>query len=167
MASSEIARFSRGWAFLACRILSLYVLYIGIKYIPYVAISFVNYTELDTDLRLFILPICSVVLDFLLFLLLWFGAPWFSNRLAPPEAEDTVSGDWNIEQWMSLIVSVYGLILIVDAIPLLAGNFTAYIGMRGEFYGRGSEVAARIFVGTVLIFGRRRISEVIKSARAW
>jgi hypothetical protein len=167
MASSEIGRVSRGWAFLACRILSLYVLYIVIQYIPGIAINIANIREADTNFFQSIFPIYFAGLNFLMFLFFWFGAPWLSNRLAPPKAEDTVSGDWNIEQWMSLIVAVYGLILIVDALPLLAGNLAAYIGIGGEYYVRSSEIAAKAIVGTVLIFGRHRVSEAIKSARRW
>jgi len=172
--STVTAMASRDWAFLACRVLALYLLCFAID------------TLLSFGIYRFIFPAANenapwvrtyYILRFLLVfaggVVLWFGASRLAPIIVPRQAgepEDVGAGGWSVAQLLSLAVSVLGLVLLFVAIPE-----AARLGARYLVADRLGErdlveivfVAARLVVGIVLVFGSQGIANLITWARRW
>lgn len=159
---------SREWAFLACRILSLYALFWAIEYCTFFGFEFFQMLAgIDTPFH-YVSSAILFVLFSVLFLFFWFGASWLSQKMMPREVDATVPGDWNIELIMSLIISVLGLILVVNAIPSLAGIVAAYILGDTPFPVEITvEVTAKVVMGMALLVGSRAIAKAVRHLRGW
>lgn len=158
----------RGWAFLACRVLSLYVLYYAFKFFSASSVLMLVGSMKDSTSVGDFYFVFNFLLDLSAFAFLWFGAPWLSSKVAPPTREMELSGDQNIRQLMSLVISVFGLILLVNAIPNAASVITAFTFETGNWdIDRLAEVIVQAGVGLFLIFGRKGIADLVHRARAW
>ena len=165
---------AKGFAFLACRILALYALYWAARNLVGMLPGFVYYQSRGNYIFDTIYPSLFTGIQFAGFLALWFGASWMSPKMVPKEAPEVTSGTWDMAQLTSLIVSIFGLILVVNAVPRIGNLIVSY--SFSEFHNvseirntiiRSTELTANVVMGLVLIFGSKKISEMIKWARNW
>lgn len=152
-----------GLALLGCRLLSLYLLYLAIQSITFLVYGFVEGgPDFLRDLSLFLnfglnLATCAAF---------WFGAPWLSRKMIPPNVEQVEAGAPGVEHLMMLAVVILGLVLLSGAIPRLASTVALGIN-EGYFRLEAVEVVVRIVLGAILILGSQGIARAIGRVRRW
>ena len=88
---------AKGWAFLACRVLALYILYWAIRHFIGVLPGFAYMESRGSVFFDTVFPILFAGSQFAVFLVLWFGASWISPKMVSKEATEAASGTWDIE----------------------------------------------------------------------
>ena len=164
---------ARDWAFLACRVLALYLFYQAIQIVlPAILFAFViqsgggEYAWFDRSLY-FIRLLLAVGGG----LVLWFGAARLAGWMVPRQAQEpAAAGAWDVTRLLSLAVAVLGLALVIFAIPDAAGLVAMYLAPDRLYDSQLVQiavVATRLVLGIVLVFGARGIANAIGRARGW
>jgi hypothetical protein len=90
---------AKGWDFLACRVLALYILYWAIRHFIEVLPGFAYMESRETIFFDTIFPILFAGSQFAVFLVFWFSASWISPKMVPKETKETPS--WHMGQGTS------------------------------------------------------------------
>lgn len=165
---------SRGWAFLACRVLALYLFYLAIDAMLLVGLYSFAVQPGGENARLlgyyylfrFLLAVAGGVV-------LWFGAARLAGWMVPRQAHESEAAaarEWNVTQLLSLAVSVLGLVLVILAIPEAASLIARYLAearLYDPYLVEITTIATSLVLGILLILGSRGIANVIKWARRW
>jgi len=159
---------NRDWAFLACRVLALYVLYLGFKSLMYSANALLLWLTSGSGTFTPGFSIYFVGFEVVAFLFFWCGASWLSKIMAPAKAADQDFDTRYVAQLMTLCISVFGLILVVNAIPGFIGVLASnYVDAKPYLIGAITRFTVEITVGLLLIIGAERLSDIIKRLRSW
>ncbi len=164
----------RGWAFLACRMLALYALYLAIlnfaSMTGYIVQQLMSgqLKHLDYALLSFVLLNLSVVL------ILWFGAPWFSRKLIPEKHfksltyNDEAIGAVTFSQLIFAAIIFLGLYLVCTSTPQLFMRFSFFLSESQPYRTAYLlDDGLKIIFGLLLIIGSARISQFIRFLRNW
>ncbi len=165
---------ARNWAFLACRVLALYLFYQAIQTLLSAGL-FALVVQSGSETAW--LTRYSYLFHFLLAvaagLVFWFGAARLAGWMVPRQADETketTPGERSVTQFLSLAVAVLGVALVIFAIPNAAGLAARYL-LEGRLHDwdlvETAMVATRLALGIVLVFGSRGIANVIGWARRW
>jgi hypothetical protein len=164
----------RDWAFLACRILALYLFYLAIETMLSIGIFIFMTTSADENTRLYGY---YYVLRFLLAiasgLVMWFGATRLADWMVPRQAQEPeaeAAGERDVTRLLSLAVAVFGLALLIFAIPDAARLVAIYLApdrLYAPHLIETAVVATRLVLGLFLILGIRGIANLIGRARGW
>jgi len=164
---------ARDWAFLACRILALYLFYQAIQLVL-VAIVFAFLLQSGGGENAW-LDRYHYFFRFLLAvaagLVLWFGAARLAGWMVPRQAQEPAAAAaraWDVTRLLSLAVAVFGLALAIFAIPdaaRLAARYLAEHRISDRDLVEIAVVATRLVLGILLVFGGRGIANVIGWAR--
>ncbi|MEO3428330.1 hypothetical protein AAFN88_05695 [Pelagibius sp. CAU 1746] len=167
---------ARDIAFIGCRLLALYFLYLAVLSIPQGLFSLSSAFgvgrpqgwQLIYEASLW-LVLAMPILNLAMVLLLWFGAGWLSKEVAAG-APEAVS-DWSPRSLLSVGVVLLGLILISFALPQIV-LYLLYIAdgaleaQTFQVHYLVSEIV-QACVGIGLILGSQRITDFIARARRW
>lgn len=165
---------ARDWGFLACRVLALYLFFLAVELV-YSAVTYAFTIDATGEdawvLRYYFL--FQLLLTVAAGLVLWFGAAWLAGRMVPPRAEAPeaeAAGSRDVTLLLSLAVAVFGLALVIFAIPDAAGLAARYLAQDPVREGdliEAAMLATRVVLGIVLVVGGRGIANLIGRARGW
>tara|TARA_B100000315_G_scaffold165680_1_gene154318 strand:- start:471 stop:890 length:420 start_codon:yes stop_codon:yes gene_type:complete len=108
--------------------------------------------------------------EILAFLLFWFGASWLSTKMVPGEVGHQNLSGTDSGQILTLCIAVFGLVLAILSVPKIVGRFAIYLNGREGLLdftinSYAIEFALQFLFGLFLIFGSKRVSQLIKWAR--
>jgi len=166
----------RDIAFVGCRLLALYFLYLAVAGVPQglFALSSAFGEGRPQGVELFYEPslwlvLALPILHLAMVLLLWFGARWLSSEVAAGAPEETSA--WSPQSLLSVGVVLLGLVLLSFALPQVVFYllFFAYGAEYADFFKFNALVskAVQTLIGLGLIIGSGRIAGTIARLRRW
>ena len=168
---------ARDLAFVGCRLLALYFIYLALQSIPHSFYALSNAfgaAQSQDMVQNFYgaaswLSLASPILSLAMALLLWLGAGWLSREVAEGAPEETAT--WSPQSLLSVGVVVLGLVLVSFALPqivfyLLFVADGAAEALNFQVNYLISEVVQTI-VGIGLVLGSGRIADTIGRLRRW
>jgi hypothetical protein len=168
----------RDLAFVGCRLLALYFVYVFWRSIPpaVYAISRILGLEEPQDLgeiaQLFYegtlwQVLAHPLLGLAMVLVLWFGAERLSRKAAHSASDATTS--WSPRPLLSVGVVLLGLVLVSFALPVALHDLLLLVNSTGEFWAvRTSSLVAevvQVLIGFGLIVESERIAGTIARLR--
>lgn len=160
---------TRDFAFLGCRLLSLLALYWALEKTQFYILSVASSTGVSLIELLggFLVPIMLALADVALFLLLWFGAGWISERMVSGMPDGEREADWSHSKVLALGVTVLGLVLVFVTVPRIAAYVFAF-AFRGHIDPAGLvQVALMLIISVYCLVGAARIAEIVVKLRRW
>jgi hypothetical protein len=158
----------RNWAFLLCRILSLYFLILGLQHLLLGTYTVFNLALKNGITLAHLFNFLMLNTNILAFIVLWFGALRISNIMIPSSMNEKTSSDFELEKLMSLLVSLSGLYILATAIA--SSTSTIHLFFFEKQANMSSSITlllAHIVVGLIMIVGSKRISNTINFIREW
>jgi len=167
---------ARDIAFILCRLLALYFVYVAVLSIPQglFALSSAFGAGRPQGVELFYQPslwlvLASPILSLAMVVLLWFGAGWLSRGVAKGAPED--KSVWSPEALLSVGVVLLGLVLLSFALPRAVFYllFLANVAGGDNSFQLASLVSAVVsgLVGIGLILGSLGIADFLARLRRW
>jgi hypothetical protein len=170
----------RDLAFIGCRLLALYFVYIALMSIPQglFALSSIfgaggprgvdQFYELSYEASLWRV-LAHPILSLAMVLVLWFGAGWLSREVADGAPDATAS--WSPRSLLSVGVVLLGLVLVSFALPKIV-LYLLYLadGAADARTFQTSYLASEVvqaLIGFGLILGSERIAAMIADLRRW
>lgn len=100
---------------------------------------------------------------------LWFGAHWFSSRIAPQAEVEHEKAPWTRAELMSLGIILAGLLIIMWALPSLFAAAYYYPREAAEdlFAEQLIFAVPQIILGLLCLLGPTTISHFLTAARRW
>lgn len=164
-------------AFLACRILGLYILFWGLAGFAGLLLNITQFSWIDDPA--FNQPIASYVKAFLIesiylisFVILWFGANWLSDRMIPPPQNNEKSQMFDMNQLSAVIIASVGLIFMVYAASLVPKAILTFNEatehtdkLSPALLGFFMDILLKFILGFLLVMGSSQVSRLIRFAR--
>lgn len=169
---------TRDIAFIGCRLLALYFLFLALQSIPYSLVSALGTlaTGQQQDmLQLFYarsawLLLATPILSLGMVVLLWFGAGRLSREVAEAPPSE-VSSTWSPQSLLSVGVVLLGLIVVTLSLPSIVLNLLFIIDGAAEAatfqFNSLLSAVVQCLIGVGLILGSKGIAEAIARLRRW
>ncbi|MDR3601136.1 MAG: hypothetical protein P4L49_11755 [Desulfosporosinus sp.] len=160
-------------AFLACRIISVYLL---AKWLGLFGSSVVSLFYLPPNMPTILGGVVSMAFPVVVGILLWiFSAKLAGFMVKTPEDQDAemMSATFDLESVQILAFTIIGVLLIVNAVPSLIPALTVYavlpvhnVGQVGlESLSRLVDSAIRIILGLWLVLGSKGLVNLMKKIK--
>ncbi len=167
-------------AYIACRIIAIYIIIQAIKYMSYFIsmLFFMNQEMQKIDLiHMILTSIFPSIILLIVGVVLWALAIKISNHMII-ENKNTEENEKNMEvnELQTVAFSVVGLVILVNIIPDLSKFISQIIHMRGNYIPTRSttrleikisaiEIAVRFIIGIILFLKSKGIVGMINSLR--
>jgi len=153
-------------AFLACRVLALYILYQALPNIIYFGVALPQLTQSDPGVSWELMNFTYVAFYLITILFFWFGASWLSNRMTPAQDASPTEKPLILDGLSDVIIPTVGLVFVIGAVAQLAGSTAVYFSeARLSSLPDSIEGATKLTFGMILIIGGKHIAALIKRAR--
>ncbi len=167
-------------AFIGCRLMALYFLYILIQGLPH-AYSMLSSTVFlvlddheivaDREVSLYLSMALHFVTDLAPMLFFWFGANWLSMRVWPTEGASGDKGQWDRTGVLSVVIVATGVVLLLSNFStVVLWIFISVVGHEKSFWNLDVlEAFPRALVsflfGCLFILGADKIARVVAKAK--
>jgi len=166
----------RGLAFLALRLMAIYVIVMGIRHavdlVDFSIPAYMQLADLNFAKGLLVIGIPTLLL-WIVGILLWFMAGKWSNRFVPATngAPEAVNRSAEFE---SFVLSVVGLVLAILSLTNWIQSVLGYISLtnqdvyfnRQSYYFHFAGQAAEFVLGAVLLLKSRGIAALLRKIRS-
>ncbi len=169
---------TRAIAFIGCRLLALYFLFLALQSIPYSLVSAFGTLasgQQQDMLQLFYarsswLLLATPILSLGMVVLLWFGAGRLSREVAEGAPNDA-SSTWSPQSLLSVGVVLLGLIVVTLSLPRIVLNLLFIIDGAAEAgtfqFSSLLSAVVQCLIGVGFILGSKGIAEAIAKLRRW
>jgi len=153
-------------AFVACRILALYILYQAL----FSFVSLLLFSLQDTLSERFVAishPALPLAVQLFAFSVFWYGANWISARVINERPADHDPTQWSRHDILSIAASIMGIFIVVTALPGLLSTINTLVNARAGFSVSLVYPVASILFGILLIIGSKSFTNLIVKLRRW
>ncbi len=118
---------AQSFAYLACSIMTLYILYLRLKKLVFIANDLVEIVNTGNFSYGRLASFASLLSDLAAFLVLWVGASQLFGQMVRDCSNQTDSAVGTVGSYFELAVSILGLVTIVNAIPSIVFELAHYL----------------------------------------
>ncbi|WP_299624217.1 hypothetical protein [Pelagibius sp.] len=162
---------ARDLAFVGCRLLSLYVLWVTLTYLAHSILLVFGVMAWSSYASS---SLMLLVTHLAVFVALWFGAGRIAGMVASETAatSEDHAGEWSRQAALSLAVVVLGLWVLIQQLPIFVSFLLQFIGEERRF-ALNTDLDRLVWVilttglGVLCVFGSRAIAQFIGRLRRW
>lgn len=154
------------FAFIGCRLLALYVIYLGAQKLGFAVLHIRNAIKVGAPLSLMEPAILGLAIDLCAILFFWFGAGWISSKVSVAAgAEDPSSA--SRQELIATAIAIAGAILLITSIPGIVGFVAGFAFWGNQNFYHLSGLIPLIVTGVICLVGPDYFSGLIMKLRRW